>query len=70
MKVKIEFDLSYGHDDVDRWKTFQRAEGHRRVIEELDEQLRSLSKYEDVKWATEARAMLAELLKEFVFDEV
>ena len=65
MKAILEFDLTPGSDDHYDWETHKRAAGYRRVIEDLDNKLRKLSKYEDCNWATEARAMLAELMSEY-----
>lgn len=70
-KVTMEFDLSYGSDDIERWEIFQKAERLDRAIEEYDNKLRSLVKYsEDPKdaWAKPARELLHEILWDYVYE--
>jgi len=48
-KVSYEFNIEYGHDDVERLKTFQNAERYRSALSDVGEYLRKRCKYEEDK---------------------
>lgn len=44
-KVKYEFDLEYGNDDIYRHETFSNAEKYRAALEDIADKVRTRRKY-------------------------